>query len=122
MVSAFTDNTNADNNKLILENGELSSVFFLKPSSLNLVKDPSNSKENAKYRYLITPAFVKNANANHNQNILKSNAYVNMGVENTYTLPLNGAPYIVGANVVQGEANSNQVILEKNSKVDVHSS
>ncbi|HFZ5204518.1 TPA: hypothetical protein ACIK0Q_001625 [Campylobacter jejuni] len=122
LVSAFTDNANADNNKLILENGELSSVFFLKPSSLNLAKDPSNSKENAKYRYLITPAFVKNANANHNQNILKGNAYVNMGVENTYTLPLNGAPYIVGANVVQGEANSNQVILEKNSKVDAHSS
>ncbi|EAI8832627.1 hypothetical protein B1906_04520 [Campylobacter coli] len=45
-----------------------------------------------------------------------------MGVENTYSLALNGAPYIVGASVINGNANSNQVILEKNSKIDTHSS
>lgn len=122
LVSAFTNNADANNNKLILENGELSSVFFLKPNSLNLTKVPSDLNEEIKYRYLITPAFVINGNANYNQNILKNNAYVNMGVENTYTLALNGAPYIVGANVINGDANSNQVILENNSKIDAHSS
>lgn len=122
LVSAFTNNADADNNKLILENGELSSVFFLKPSSLNLTKIPPDLNEEIKYRYLITPAFAINGNASYNQNILKNNIYVNMGVENTYTLALNGAPYIVGANVINGDANSNQVILENNSKIDVHSS
>ncbi|MCV3431946.1 hypothetical protein L8W59_08385, partial [Campylobacter lari] len=47
-------------------------------------------------------------------------AYVNMGVENTYTLPLNGAPYILGAFGVDANANNNTVILNKGVKIDFH--
>ncbi|EAL9772844.1 hypothetical protein D0772_07735, partial [Campylobacter lari] len=57
--------------------------------------------------------------SNNTLNFLKD-AYVNMGVENTYTLPLNGAPYILGAFGVDANANNNTVVLNKGVKIDFH--
>lgn len=45
-----------------------------------------------------------------------------MGVENIYTLPLNGAPYISGSVAFDGEAKDNKLILESNTKIDLHNS
>ncbi|MCV3474416.1 hypothetical protein L8X33_08600, partial [Campylobacter sp. CNRCH_2014_2849] len=56
---------------------------------------------------------------NNTLNFLKD-AYVNMGVENTYTLPLNGAPYILGAFGIDANTNNNTVILNKGVKIDFH--
>ncbi|MCW1582159.1 hypothetical protein OLS73_01450, partial [Campylobacter jejuni] len=45
-----------------------------------------------------------------------------MGVENIYTLPLNGVPYISGSVAFDGEAKDNKLILESNTKIDLHNS
>lgn len=45
------------NNKLILENGELSSVYFCKPSIGNCGV-PNNSQKGDRFKYLITAAFT----------------------------------------------------------------
>lgn len=119
LVSVNNSFGKANRNSLILKNGELSSVYYLKPSSPDVV-NPKASGLNNKYNFLITPAIVKKGEANNNTLTMLGGAYVNMGVENTYTLPLNGAPYLTGAFGIDSDVNHNTVILEKNSKIDYH--
>lgn len=57
IVTAYAQNTNATNNKLILENGELSSVYFCKPS-IGDCGVPNNSQKGDRFKYLITAAFT----------------------------------------------------------------
>ncbi|EGI1621373.1 hypothetical protein IFI40_001642, partial [Campylobacter jejuni] len=45
LITAKTDHANTSYNKLILKQGKLSSVFYLKPKDVN-IKNPSNSKSN----------------------------------------------------------------------------
>ncbi|HED8746325.1 TPA: hypothetical protein R6Q84_000952 [Campylobacter jejuni] len=45
-----------------------------------------------------------------------------MGVENIYTLPLNGVPYISGSVAFDDETKDNKLILESNTKIDLHNS
>lgn len=73
-----------------------------------------------RYNFLITPAIVRKGEASNNTLNFLKDAYVNMGVENTYTLPLNGAPYILGAFGVDANINNNTVILNKGAKIDFH--
>ncbi|HEC1758402.1 TPA: hypothetical protein R1711_001673, partial [Campylobacter lari] len=73
-----------------------------------------------KYNFLITPAIARKGEVSNNTLNFLKDAYVNMGVENTYTLPLNGAPYVLGAFGVDANANNNTVILNKGVKIDFH--
>lgn len=57
IVTAYAQNTNATNNKLILENGELSSVYFCKPS-IGDCGVPNNSQKGDRFKYLITAVFT----------------------------------------------------------------
>lgn len=79
IVTAYAQNTNATNNKLILENGELSSVYFCKPS----IEDcgvPNNSQKGDRFKYLITAVFTDRRGGEfNNQTILKENSYINNG-------------------------------------------
>lgn len=52
LITAKTDHANASYNKLVLEQGELSSVFYLKPKDTH-IKNPSNSKNNQRMNFLI---------------------------------------------------------------------
>ncbi|UWN53053.1 hypothetical protein DS746_0809 [Campylobacter jejuni] len=83
---------------------------------------PNNPQKGDRFKYLITAAFTDRGGGFNNQTILKENSYINMGVENIYTLPLNRAPYISGSVVFDGEAKDNKLILESNTKIDLHNS
>lgn len=52
LITAKTDHVNASYNKLVLEQGELSSVFYLKPKDTH-IKNPSNSKSNQRMNFLM---------------------------------------------------------------------
>ncbi|HIC5244675.1 TPA: hypothetical protein ACW5G1_001344, partial [Campylobacter jejuni] len=79
IVTAYAQNTNATNNKLILENGELSSVYFCKPS-IGDCGVPNNSQKGDRFKYLITAAFTdRRGGGFNNQTILKENSYINNG-------------------------------------------
>lgn len=52
LITAKTDHANASYNKLVLEQGELSSVFYLKPKDTH-IKNPSNSKNNQRMNFLM---------------------------------------------------------------------
>lgn len=52
LITAKTDHANASYNKLVLEQGELSSVFYLKPKDTH-IKNPSNSKSNQRMNFLM---------------------------------------------------------------------
>lgn len=78
IVTAYAQNTNATNNKLILENGELSSVYFCKPS-IGDCGVPNNSQKGDRFKYLITAAFTDRGGGFNNQTILKENSYINNG-------------------------------------------
>ena len=43
-----------------------------------------------------------------------------MGVENTYSLKLNGAPYVVGGIAILGDAIGNSLSAKSGSRVDIH--
>lgn len=119
LVSAYVFNAKANNNTLVLKAGELSSVYYLKPTDKE-VMNPKATGYNNQYNFLITPAIARKGEANNNTLDFLKDAYVNMGVENTYTLPLNGAPYIVGAFGIDANVNNNSVILNKGVKIDFH--
>ncbi|HHI9589932.1 TPA: hypothetical protein ACQCWP_001255 [Campylobacter lari] len=119
LVSAYTFNAKANNNTLVLKSGELSSVYYLKPTDKE-VANPKATGLNNKYNFLITPAIARKGEASNNTLNYLKDVYVNMGVENTYTLPLNGAPYVLGAFGVDANANNNTVILNKGVKIDFH--
>lgn len=78
IVTAYAQNTNATNNKLILENGELSSVYFCKPS-IGDCGVPNNSQKGDRFKYLIIAAFTDRGGGFNNQTILKENSYINNG-------------------------------------------
>ncbi|EDP4800844.1 TPA: hypothetical protein SG084_000981 [Campylobacter jejuni] len=80
IVTAYAQNTNATNSKLILENGELSSVYFCKPS-IGDCGVPNNSQKGDRFKYLITAAFTdrRGGGGFNNQTILKENSYINNG-------------------------------------------
>ncbi|WP_257402391.1 hypothetical protein CLC19175_01566 [Campylobacter lari subsp. concheus] len=119
LVSAYTFNAKANNNTLVLKAGELSSVYYLKPTDKEVANPQASGLDN-KYNFLITPAIARKGEVNNNTLNFLKDAYVNMGVENTYTLPLNGAPYIVGAFGIDANANNNSVILNKGVRIDFH--
>lgn len=52
LITAKTDHANASYNKLVLEQGELSSVFYLKPKDTH-IKNPNNSKNNQRINFLM---------------------------------------------------------------------
>lgn len=52
LITTKTDHANASYNKLVLEQGELSSVFYLKPKDTH-IKNPSNSKSNQRMNFLM---------------------------------------------------------------------
>ncbi|EJI3229796.1 hypothetical protein NEU07_001803, partial [Campylobacter jejuni] len=79
IVTAYAQNTNATNSKLILENGELSSMYFCKPS-IGDCGVPNNSQKGDRFKYLITAAFTdRRGGGFKNQTILKENSYINNG-------------------------------------------
>ncbi|MCV3407062.1 hypothetical protein L8T94_08005, partial [Campylobacter lari] len=119
LVSAYTFNAKANNNTLVLKAGELSSVYYLKPTDKEVINPKASGLDN-KYNFLITPAIARKGEASNNTLNFLKDAYVNMGVENTYTLPLNGAPYVLGAFGVDANTNNNTVILNKGVKIDFH--
>ncbi|ELF2321178.1 hypothetical protein RBO56_001628, partial [Campylobacter lari] len=119
LVSAYTFNAKANNNTLVLKAGELSSVYYLKPTDKEVINPKASGLDN-KYNFLITPAIARKGEASNNTLNFLKDAYVDMGVENTYTLPLNGAPYILGAFGVDANTNNNTVILNSGSKIDFH--
>ncbi len=106
-------------NKLLIKEAELSSVIFLKPSNIqtpNLPKTEGDSRIN----YIIAGGFAKEGNAKNNALELQNGSYINMGVENTYSLKLNGAPYAVGGIAIFGDAIGNSLLAKKGSKIDIH--
>ncbi|WP_139471213.1 hypothetical protein [Campylobacter armoricus] len=119
LASAYVFNAKANNNTLTLKAGELSSVYYLKPSNKEVMNPKATGLDN-KYNFLITPAIARKGEASNNTLNFLKDAYVNMGVENTYTLPLNGAPYVVGAFGIDANTNNNSVILNKGVKIDFH--
>ncbi|QKF58100.1 hypothetical protein [Campylobacter ornithocola] len=119
LVSAYTFNAKANNNTLTLKAGELSSIYYLKPTNKEVMNPKATGLDN-KYNFLITPAIARKGEASNNTLNYLKDAYVNMGVENTYTLVLNGAPYVVGAFGVDANTNNNSVILNKGVKIDFH--
>lgn len=119
LVSASTQYANANNNTLVIKAGELSSVYHLKPTDKEVANPKATGLDN-KYNFLITPAIVRKGEANHNTLNFLENGYVNMGVENTYSLPLNGAPYILGAFGIDSNVNNNSIMLNKGARIDFH--
>ena len=119
LVAGRSLKADAINNKLILKEGELSSVIFLKPDAAN-TKDPLNEESETFYNYIITAALAQNADAKNNITELQDKSYVNMGVEDTYTLQLNGAPYLVGGVSILGDSINNTLMTNFGSKVDIH--
>ncbi|MBX1548407.1 hypothetical protein I9D51_08510, partial [Campylobacter jejuni] len=69
LITVKTDHADASYNKLILEQGELSSVFYLKPKDTH-IKNPSNSKSNQRMNFLMSSTFTHYGNASYNQTIL----------------------------------------------------
>lgn len=63
LITAKTDHADASYNKLILEQGELSSVFYLKPKDTN-IKESSMDFITALYEQVSTSETLKNAFAN----------------------------------------------------------
>lgn len=119
LVSAYVINAKASNNTLVLKAGELSSVYYLKPTDKEVI-NPKATGLDHKYNFLITPAIARKGEASNNTLKLFKDVYVNIGAENTYTLPLNGAPYILGAFGVDANVNNNTVILNKGAKIYFH--
>lgn len=121
LITAKTDHADASYNKLILEQGELSSVFYLKPKDTH-IKNPSNSKSNQRMNFLMSSTFTHYSNASYNQTILQKDAHISMGVENTYDLALNGAPYLIGAIATYGDSTNNSLNIEAGSSVEFFTS
>lgn len=63
LITAKTDHADASYNKLILEQGELSSVFYLNPKDAN-IKESSMDFITALYEQVSTSETLKNAFAN----------------------------------------------------------
>ncbi|PZT47380.1 hypothetical protein B6S12_09430 [Helicobacter valdiviensis] len=122
VVSAWSQSGNVSNNKLMLKAGELSSVYFVSPSDAKEVQIPKKTQGEDNYNFLITAALTQKGNSTNNSLVLQKEAYVNMGVENTYNLDLNGAPYLVGGISFLGNSKNNSIVLEKDSRVDFHPS
>lgn len=109
------------NNKLFLKESELSSVVFLKPSTLGADSaSPKNEGEESSYNYMITAGLANKGNAKSNVLELQAGSYVNMGVLDTYSLRLNGAPYMVGGIAILGDSVGNVLRANQGSKVDIH--
>ncbi|MBF7067262.1 hypothetical protein IY885_03220, partial [Campylobacter volucris] len=71
LTSAYVFNAKANNNTLILKAGELSSVYFLKPTDKKLANPKASSLDN-RYNFLITPAIARKGEASNNTlNFLK---------------------------------------------------
>ncbi|MCW1359735.1 hypothetical protein [Campylobacter sp. CCS1377] len=121
LVSAFSNGGDVYSNNLIIADGELSSVYFLKPTDKE-VPTPARTENDDRFDYLITAGFTKKGESYDNTIEIKENGYINMGVENTYALPLNGAPYVVGGISLAGEVHNNKVIFQKDSAIDFHAS
>ncbi|EAI1160490.1 hypothetical protein C7U34_00420 [Campylobacter jejuni] len=121
LITVKTDHADASYNKLILEQGELSSVFYLKPKDTH-IKNPSNSKSNQRMNFLMSSTFTHYGNASYNQTILQKDAHISMGVENTYDLALNGAPYLIGAIATYGDSTNNSLNIEAGSSVEFFTS
>lgn len=117
LITAQTKNANANYNRLILENGELSSVFYLKPDNTTHIANPKDSKQNQRINFIISPSFTDHGDANFNTLILKKDAYINMGVENLYDLTLNGAPYLIGGVATYGNSTNNTLSLEEGTNI-----
>ncbi|CAM2781922.1 hypothetical protein [Helicobacter burdigaliensis] len=122
VISAWSKMGNVSDNKLVLKAGELSSVYFVSPSDAKEVQVPKASKKGDSFNFLVTPALTQKGDSKNNSLILQKDAYVNMGVENTYNLDLNGAPYLVGGISFLGDSLNNSVLLEKGARVDFHPS
>lgn len=121
LITVKTDHADASYNKLILEQGELSSVFYLKPKDTH-IKNPSNSKSNQRMNFLMSSTFTHYGNASYNQTILQKDAHISMGVENTYDLALNGAPYLIGAIATYEDSTNNSLNIEAGSSVEFFTS
>lgn len=121
LITAKTDHADESYNKLILEQGELSSVFYLKPKDTH-IKNPSNSKSNQRMNFLMSSTFTHYGNTSYNQTILQKDAHISMGVENTYDLALNGAPYLIGAIATYGDSTNNSLNIEAGSSVEFFTS
>lgn len=120
IIGADVNQANASNNKLILKNGELSSVITLHPSDIEKLYpqnniDEYNSAEND-FIYAITASRVVYGNSTNNTTQIQSKAILNLGSQNDYNLKLNGAPFISGATATYGNANNNKLLIEKDAK------
>ncbi|HEC1747061.1 TPA: hypothetical protein R1699_001446, partial [Campylobacter lari] len=62
LVSAYTFNAKANNNTLVLKAGELSSVYYLKPTDKEVINPKASGLDN-KYNFLITPAIARKGEA-----------------------------------------------------------
>ncbi|MCL9820889.1 hypothetical protein NCR96_03920 [Helicobacter sp. 14348-15] len=107
------------NNKLLIKEAELSSVVFLKPTHIK-TKNPPKKEIESKINYIIAAGVAKEGNAKNNALELQKGSYINMGVENTYSLKLNGAPYVVGGIAILGDAIGNSLSAKSGSRVDIH--
>lgn len=119
LVAGSSSKGDSIDNKLLVKEAELSSVVFLKPSHME-TKNPPKAEEESKINYIIAGGFAKGGNAKNNILELQNGSYINMGVENTYSLRLNGAPYAVGGVAVWGNAIGNSLLAKKGSKIDIH--
>ncbi|MCW1360348.1 hypothetical protein OLQ22_04120 [Campylobacter jejuni] len=121
ITTAYVQNANANNNKLILEEGELSSEIYFKPQNIKL-PDPKAKNSEIAHNFIITAALVNGGEyAQNNQTIIK-NAYINIEANDDYTVSLNGAPYILGAMGINADVISNTLLLESGSMIDIHAS
>lgn len=126
LVSAHSIKGDVNSNRLVFKSGEVSSVYYLKPSELHNQDarelPAPNFKESGedRFRYLITPALTQEGVARGNYLEIGSKSYINMGAEDTYTLTLNGAPYLSGGVSLKGSAIDNKVSFIEGAKLDFH--
>lgn len=72
--------------------------------------------------FLMSSTFTHYGNAGYNQTILQKDSHISMGVENTYDLTLNGAPYLIGAIATYGDSTNNNLNIESGSSVEFFTS
>lgn len=120
LVAGHSSMGSATNNKLVLKEGELSSVNFIKPSVIKNNNKPPKKKKEDNFNYLITAAIANKGNANFNIVELREGSYINMGVDDTYSLQLNGAPYVAGGVTIGGEVRGNKVVAFGGAEMDFH--
>lgn len=72
--------------------------------------------------FLMSSTFTHYGNASYNQTILQKDAHISMGVENTYDLALNGAPYLIGAIATYEDSTNNSLNIEAGSSVEFFTS